>query len=375
MSTTTCPISPSTLAAGAHCAINITFTPSQPGKVLGELTLTDNVSSITQELGLSGQGVTPLNTSPTGLSFGTVTVGTTSAAKTVTLINNSTSSLTIGFVASADYKAVGSGTTPCGASLAGKAKCTVSVTFTPKSNGTINGAITISYNAAFSPVEVALAGSGTGGPTSPLAFSPTSLSFASQLVGTSSPAKIVTVTNSSASSVTLDALSSSGDFSVATSGTSPCSSGLALAATHTCTFSVTFKPTANGTISGAVWIADNSAVSPQILNVSGKGAVAVSLSPGTLNFGTVTVGTVSASKTVTLTNNNQSSAVTLNGIAISGDYKVAAGTCTGSIAAKSKCTFSVNFAPLATGLINGVVSVSYASGGSPQVVNLSGTGQ
>ena len=45
------------------------------------------------------------------------------------------------------------------------------------------------------------------------------------------------------------------------------------------------------------------------------------------------------------------------------------------IAAKSKCTFSVSFAPLATGLINGVASVSYASGGSPQVVSLSGTGQ
>jgi Big-like domain-containing protein/centrosomal CEP192-like protein/beta-propeller repeat-containing protein/ASPM-SPD-2-Hydin domain-containing protein/HYDIN/CFA65/VesB family protein len=375
VASTTCPLSPSTLAAGAHCAINITFTPSQSGKVLGELTVTDNVSSVTQELGLSGQGVTPLNTSPTGLSFGTVTVGTTSAAKTVTLINNSTSSLTIGFVASADYKAVGSGTTPCGASLAGKAKCTISVTFTPKSNGTINGAITISYNAAFSPVEVALSGSGTGGATSPLTFSPTSLSFASQLVGTSSPAKTVTVTNSSASSLTLGALASSGDFSAAASGTSPCSSGLVLASTHTCTFSVTFKPTVNGTITGAVWIADNSSVSPQILNVSGKGAVAVSLSPTTLNFGTITVGTVSASKTVTLTNNNQSSAVTLNGIAVSGDYKVAAGTCTGSIAAKSKCTFSVSFAPTATGTINGVVSVSYASSGSPQVVNLTGTGQ
>jgi hypothetical protein len=375
VSSTTCPISPSTLAAGAHCAINITFTPSQSGKVLGELTVTDNAPGITQELGLSGQGVTPLNTSPTGLSFGTVTVGTTSAAKTVTLINNSTSSLTIGFVASADYSAVGSGTTPCGSSLAGKAKCTISVTFTPKSNGTIKGAITISYNAAFSPVEVALSGSGTGGPTSPLAFSPTSLSFASQLVGTSSPAKTVTVTNSSASSVTLGALSASGDFSAVASGTAPCSNGLALAATHTCTFSVIFEPTVNGTITGAVWIADNSSVSPQILNVSGKGAVAVSLSPTTLNFGTITVGTVSASKTVTLTNNNQSSAVTLNGIIASGDYKVATGTCGGSIAAKSKCTFSVSFAPTATGVINGVVSVSYASLGSQEVVDLSGTGQ
>ena len=48
--------------------------------------------------------------------------GTTSAAKTVTLTNNLSTALTIGFSASGDYAAVGGGTTPCGTSLAGKAK-------------------------------------------------------------------------------------------------------------------------------------------------------------------------------------------------------------------------------------------------------------
>src|SRR5215472_13494517 len=164
---------------------------------------------------------------PTGLSFGTIAVGTTSAAKTVTLINNSTSSLTIGFKASADYIAVGSGTTRCSTSLAGKAKCTISVAFAPKSNDTISGAITVTYNAASSPIEVALSGSGTGGTSSPLTFSPTSLSFASQLVGTPTiPAKTVTVTNRSASPVTINSIVSSGGFSAAASGATPCSNAL-----------------------------------------------------------------------------------------------------------------------------------------------------
>ena len=372
---TTCPLSPATLAAAANCTINVAFTPSQAGNVLGELSVTDNAPSKIQDLGLSGSGVTALNTSPTGLSFGTVTVGTTSAAKTVTLINNSTSSLTISFSASADYKALGSGTTPCSASLAGKTKCTISVTFTPKSNGTINGAATINFNAASSPIEVALSGSGTGGAASPLTFTPTSLSFASQLVGTSSAAKSVTVTNTSGASVTLNSFASSGDFSAVASGATPCTNGLVLASTHTCTFSVTFKPTVNGTISGAVWVNDSSAVTPQVLSVSGKGAEAVSLSPNTLNFGTTPIGTTSASKSVTVTNNNQSSAVSLNPIVASGNYKISTTTCTSSLAAKSKCTFSVDFAPTAAGSINGVASVSYSTLGSPQVVNLSGTGQ
>lgn len=365
---------PASLAAGLTCTISVSFTPSVTGKVLGEVTVTDNSSGTTQEIGLSGNGVTPLNFSPTSLSFGTVTVGTTTAAKIVSVINNSTTSLTISGVASGGYAIAATGTT-CVASLAAKAKCNLAVTFTPHYNGAINGALTLTYNAGFSPVEVPLSGSGTGGAVAPLTFTPTSLSFASQLTGTSSAAKVVTVTNSSASSVTINSVSASGDYSAVASGATPCSNGLALAATHTCTFSVTFKPSVNGTIPGAVWIADSSAQNPQVLSVTGKGVVSVSLSPSTLNFGTVSKNTVSAPKTITVTNNNQSTAVSITGIAVSGDYKFAAGTCTGSVAAKSKCTFTVSFAPLATGLINGVVSVSYASGGSPEVVNLSGTGQ
>jgi len=365
---------PASLAAGLTCTISVSFTPSITGKVLGEVTVTDNASGTTQEIGLSGNGVTPLNFSPTSLSFGTVTAGTTTAAKIVTVINNSTTSLTMGWSLSGDY-AIGATGTTCVASLAAKAKCNLAVTFTPHYNGAINGALTLTYNAGFSPVEVPLSGSGTGGAVAPLTFTPTSLSFASQLTGTSSAAKVVTVTNSSAGSVTIKSISASGDYSAVASGATPCSNGLALAATHTCTFSVTFKPSVNGTIPGAAWIADSSTQSPQVLPVTGKGVVSVSLSPSSLNFGTVSKNTVSAPKTITVTNDNQSTAVTITGIAVSGDYKVAAGTCTGSIVAKSKCTFSVSFAPTATGVINGVVSVSYASGGSPQVVNLSGTGQ
>lgn len=372
VSGTTCPMSPSTLAAGTHCTISVTFTPSQTGNVAGELTVVDNSPSSVQNVGLSGSGVTPLNTSPTGLSFGTVTVGTTTSAKTVTLINNSTSSLNISFTASADYHAVGSGTTPCGASLAGKTKCTISVTFAPKSNGSIHGAVTINYNAASSPVEVALSGSGSGGTTSPLSFSPSSISFASQLVGTTSAATPVTVTNTSGGSVTINSMSASGDFSAPVTG-STCSNGLSLASTKSCTLLVSFKPTVNGSISGAVWVNDSSAVSPQVVSVSGKGAEAISLSPNALNFGAIQVGATSSAKTVTVTNNNQSSAVSLNPIVASGNFKISATTCTSSLAAKNKCTFSVEFAPTAPVNVSGVASVSYGSLGSPQVVNLSGS--
>ena len=373
VSSTTCLLSPSILAGGSHCTISVTFTPSQTGNISGELTVVDNSPSAVQNLGLSGSGVTPLNTSPTNVSFGTVTVGSTSAAKTVTLINNSTSLLTISFAASADYAAIGSGATPCGGSLAGKTKCTISLTFSPKSNGSISGALTVSYNAASSPIEVALSGSGSGGAASPLSFTPSSLSFSSQLVGTTSAATTVTVTNHGAASVTLNSLNASGDFAAAASGATPCSGGLVLASTKACTFAVTFKPTVNGSISGAVWVKDSSAVSPQILSVSGKGSEAISLSPNSLNFGAISVGSTSSAKTVTVTNNNQGSAVSLKPIVASGMFRISSTNCTSSLVAKSKCTFSVVFAPTAPVNVSGVASVSYGSLGSPQVVNLSGS--
>ncbi len=148
-----CPISPSTLAAAAHCTITATFKPSVSGSVSGEVTILDSAGGSPHLVNLSGTGLTAISLSPTSLIFGTIAVGTTSAAKTVTLTNNLSTALTIGFSASGDYAAIGSGATPCGSSLAGKAKCTMSVTFKPKSNA---GSSTIRkwFRRAFLPAHV-----------------------------------------------------------------------------------------------------------------------------------------------------------------------------------------------------------------------------
>ena len=48
---------PSTLAAGAACTINVTFTPSAEGSRIAILTITDNASGSPQPVALSGTGV------------------------------------------------------------------------------------------------------------------------------------------------------------------------------------------------------------------------------------------------------------------------------------------------------------------------------
>lgn len=372
-----CPVSPSALAPSAHCTITVTFSPSVPGAIAGEITITDNAGNTPQMVNLSGTGLAPLSLSPTSLSFGTVTVGTTTLGKTLTLINNTSAALSIAYAPSANYTAVPGGT-PCGSTLAAKGKCTLTVTFTPSQNGGSPGAVTVSYGSTFSPVELALSGSGTGGATSPLSFSPASLSFAAQLLGTSSSPKTVTITNNSGSAVTIGntGLSTTGNYSVQGSGATPCP-GATLAAAGKCTFTVSFTPTINGTIKGAVSISDNSAVTPQLYNLSGVGALPLTFSPASLTFAAQTVGTTSAVKIVTVTN-HLNSAISL-ALAPSGDYAVTTNVtngCGSTLNALAKCSFGVSFTPSKTGTVLGVVTVTYSgSSFSPQVFKLTGTGQ
>ncbi len=60
----TCPSSSSTLAAGASCTINVTFTPTADGSLSASLTITVNASGSPQSVALSGTGVVGMP--PTG---------------------------------------------------------------------------------------------------------------------------------------------------------------------------------------------------------------------------------------------------------------------------------------------------------------------
>jgi len=371
--TDTCPLSPSTLAPNASCTINVNFTPTVSGSIPGEITISDNAPGAPHLLNLTGTGLTAISISPGSLAFGTVTVGTTSSAKTVTVTNNLTTALTTSFVASGGFSAVGSGTNPCAKSLAAGAKCTMSVTFSPKSNGNTNGSVAITYNSGLSPQNVQLSGTGSGAAASPLSFSPSTMTF-SQLVGTTSSSKTLTVTNTSAAAVNISSISASGNFKAVGGTTTPC--GGSLAAGAKCTIAVSFSPSINGTVSGAIVIADGTSLSPQVYDVTGVGVLPVSASVASLTFAAQSVGTTSAPQTITLTNHLSTALNTV--IAASGQYAVAAtGTspCGSTLAAGAKCTFNVTFTPSAAGTISGVVTVGYGQTPGPLEVKLTGTGQ
>jgi Astacin (Peptidase family M12A)/Divergent InlB B-repeat domain/Abnormal spindle-like microcephaly-assoc'd, ASPM-SPD-2-Hydin len=374
IATNTCGAS---INAGASCTVRVNFIPSIAGSLTGSLAISDSAPDSPQTVALSGAGNLPLSITPATLSFGTVTVGDTTLAKTVTLTNNESGTLSFSFSAGGNYS-INSTDTSCGNGLASKAKCNIAVTFTPTANGSINGAVTIADTTGFSPQLIPLSGSGSGGSPAPLTFTPATLTFAAQALGTTSPAKSLTVKNTSTSSVTLSSIATTGDFSAVGAGSKPCSANLQLAANASCTLGVTFAPAlgASGTISGAVVITDNAAISQQVLDAKGTGALPLTFAPTALTFAAQTVATTSVAQTVTLTNNLATAvSPTITG---SGDYSASPGgtaPCTSTLAAKTQCTFLVTFTPSAVGARTAAITVTDSATPSVQTLSTTGTGQ
>ena len=182
---TACPISPATLAAGANCTINVTFTPTVVGARAGNLTITDNAAGSPHIVPLTGTGTgaPAVGLVPANLGFGNQALNTLSTAMPVTLTNTGSAALTINSIAaSGDFAETSAGAGACPitpATLAAGANCTINVTFTPTALGARTGNLTITDTAAGSPHVVPLTGTGTGTPdfglTGPTAAQPVTL--------------------------------------------------------------------------------------------------------------------------------------------------------------------------------------------------------
>jgi Abnormal spindle-like microcephaly-assoc'd, ASPM-SPD-2-Hydin len=199
--------------------------------------------------------------------------------------------------------------------------------------------------------------------------------FPKQTVGTTSTAKVVTLKNGGTSTLTFSSIGITGTNSSDFAQSNTC--GTSLAAGASCTISVTFTPAAAQTFTGFVTMNDNAVGSPHNIGLIGTGiAGTVSLSPASMNFGKVNVGTTSASKSATLTNTG-TIAVAISSIAIMGtdpaDF-AETNDCPSSLNAGAKCTITVTFAPQVTGGLSASVTVTDNATGSPQTIALTGSG-
>lgn len=147
-----------TLAVGKTCKVSVTFTPPSLGAVNGDLTFADNAPGSPQAVPLSGTGIVQTSLMPAKATYAKTKVGVTSAAKKFTLTNNLPSTLSAIAISTTGDFAVSAKT--CGTTLAAKGKCTISVTFTPKTTGTRTGQLEVTDSANNSPQTAALTGTG-----------------------------------------------------------------------------------------------------------------------------------------------------------------------------------------------------------------------
>jgi hypothetical protein len=179
----------------------------------------------------------------------------------------------------------------------------------------------------------------------------------------------VTLTNTGTASLTISNVTTPSNFAQ----TNNC--GTSLTAGASCTFQVTFTPTGSGAHTGNLNVFDNASGSPQKVSLTGTGT-AIQLSPTSINFGTVKVGSKSNPQSVTMTNLGTSK-VSITSITFTGpnpgDF-TRTSTCGNSLSAGANCSISITFVPAAVGSRSASLSITDSGGGSPQTVALSGTG-
>jgi len=376
-SATTCTTS---LAVGATCTVSVEFKPAAAGALTASLSIADNATGSPQLVKLTGTGVAApaVTLSPTSLTFASTTVGATTAAQLVTVKNSGTAALTLtsetitGTNATSFLKSA----TTCTTSLAVGATCTVSVEFKPAAVGALAASLSIADNATGSPQLVKLTGTGVAAP--PVTLSPTSLTFASTMVGATTAAQLVTVKNSGTAALTLtsETITGTNATSFLKSATT-CGASLAVGAT--CTVSVEFKPAAVGALTASLSIADNATGSPQLVKLTGTGETAIptlTLTPTTITFPATVVNATSQAQIVTL-KNTSTVTVTLSSIALGGTNATSfeeISSCGTSLAAGASCSLYIAFKPVSAASLTGTLSITDNATGSPQKVTLTGTG-
>jgi len=258
---------PLTLAPGQSKAATLAFTPGSTGVKTGTLTIswTSRNHSYVSNVALSGTAVASgqLTSNPTSLNFGSVQPG---SKKTVseTLSNSGAAALTISQIAPSGAGFSFSGIIPP-VTLSPGQSFTFSVTFAPlsSSTGTINGALSISSNAANSSLSIPLSGS-TVTPGQ-LAVSPTSINFGNVTVGSSQ--KQSATLSASNGSVTVSSAGMTGtEFSL-----SGISFPLTIASGQSVSFGVTFAPKVSGSTSATLTFASNAVNGSVAESFSGSG--------------------------------------------------------------------------------------------------------
>ncbi|MFO0462677.1 MAG: choice-of-anchor D domain-containing protein [Burkholderiales bacterium] len=399
---TTIPLQPS-----GSCTLSVTFTPLVAGMVTGRISVNNNAEqqgSNGNSISLSGTGVVVPRANiiinpATTFAFGEQAVGSSSAPQIILVSNIGQATLELqGFSLTGTSFSVGppaAGDNPrnhplCagGISILAGASCAIGVTFSPAVTGPLTGRITITHNATPSGATgtSTIDFSGTGSPRrEPLIRVSGTLTFAEQVLGTTSEAKPVTITNIGTADLNVDNLTITPnnpntlatDFSV----TGSCG---AVIPNASCNVNLAFTPNAGGSVGpkGATLnIASNAAnAGPASASVALLGTAvpvpvpALRATPSLVGFGNVLRSGTTSPVSLTVTNTGVLPLI-INSVTIGPvDYQQTNSCTTSSIAPNGTCIIQLRFSPLNIGVLSGTLTINSNAPTSPDKVPLTGKG-
>ena len=359
---------PLTLHAGNATSATITFAPTGSGNFSGSVTFATTASQVNSTVvAFSGDGVAPgaLSPNPSSLAFGSIQVGGNNS-QSETLTNTGGSAVTI-----SQATASGTGFSVSGlnlpVTLAANQSVTFNATFAPSSAGAASGTLSIVSGASNSQLNIPL--SGTGVTPGALTATPTSVAFSSVQVGSQANLS-ETLTNTGGSTITISQANLTGAAFSVSGLTLP----LNLTANQSVTFAATFTPTSAGAASGSLSVVSNASNAPLNIALSGTGANAgtLAVSPTSLSFGNVVVG---SSAPISGSLNATGAPVTVTSASInSGEFVLSGISLPATIPAGQSATFTVTFTPGASGAASASLPFSSNASNSPAVETMTGTG-
>jgi Abnormal spindle-like microcephaly-assoc'd, ASPM-SPD-2-Hydin len=310
----------------------------------------------------AGTESTTATAAPGTLTFAPQPMQTTSAAQNVTVtVTGSVSLQVTGYAATGDFSVTEGA---CAGAMGLSSSCVLQVSFTPTAAGARSGILSIYGNVPGGQLTVLLSGTGTG--AAAMVLNPSSVNFGTALIGGTTPAQNLTVSNTGDVPATITTIAASGDFSIVAN-----TCGTSLAPESGCTVAVAFAPSASGARTGALKVTDSAGTQSVPLSGTGQTPATDAIAPATLSFAAQQVGTSSGAQTITLANSGDSP-LNLIAATVSGDFRIV-NDCGVVLVGHSACALLVTFAPSRVGAESGQVSITDAL--RTQTVALSGTGQ
>jgi trimeric autotransporter adhesin len=251
---------PSSVAPAATCAMAVSYNPTRLGTFSDALTFTDSISGIQQTVSFfSSSFLPPPVATPSSLIFGNVQVGATGAEQTFTV----TAPIGDHVVSTVLQDGTPGFTITQGSTCAGT-PCTVSVVMTPPSTNCCSTNLLVTDTVTGQVAFVTLNGT-AGVPT--VSFSPSSPSFAPRSVGSTSIAQTVTLTNSGNANLAITGISVSGANPADFIQSNNC--GSTIFPNGSCTFTISFSPTASGSRAAYIQVLSNTTSSPDLIQLTG----------------------------------------------------------------------------------------------------------